>query len=196
MTPHDKILPATEPTLTGAHGMAWLIDLEAIAAKHPGSAPAEAQACGWLVYAPYAHQLWHSYAISCINLRDIPGIPPAKLNLPGATHELMVFALDPERPMRVDDRPAYLAPANFVAQFIEPTDEAAAARIRQAVQDVCDAKLNPDTDYMRHWIHRFGASNVIGAPKRAGETRIVVQAPGEAAVELVIPPHPGPQDLH
>ena len=93
--------------------------------------------------------------------------------------------------------PPLLHPANFHGQFVEPNDAAAAARIRATVQDVLDGKLNPDTDYMRHWMHRFSASNIKGDPKTAGETRITIDhGDGSAPTEVVIPPQPGPQDMH
>jgi hypothetical protein len=61
-----------------------------------------------------------------------------------------------------------------------------------AVQDIVVGKLSPDTDYIRHWAHRFGDNMLLDG---AGETRIFIN-PGEATEQqIVIPPQPGPQDI-
>lgn len=190
-------LPVTTPDRKGPHGLAWKHDLAAIEQKHLGKlrAPAELTVASWVVHAPYAHPVWHSYLIACVSLRNVAGVPPAKINLPGATHEVMVYALNPDHPVTIDDLPHVLQPANFHGQFIEPSDEAAAARVDQTVQDVIDARLSPDTDYARHWIHRFSDSNVLDK-EHVGETRIVTEQPDGTVHELVIPAQPGPQDMH
>lgn len=189
-------LPPTPPVLRGAHGNAWLLDMNAIV-KNPNDPRKAVTLPTYVAHAAYAHPMWHSYLVMCVNLRDLPGVQKAKINLAGATHEIMVFALDPEQELSTTKMPLLLTPVNFVAQFIEPDDAAAEARIKQTVQDVIDGKLNPDTDYGQHWIHRFGASNVKGDPKALGETRITMDpGDGSAPVEVVIPPQPGPQDLH
>lgn len=158
-------LPHQDPELRGAAGMAWQYDIDAISAKrrarHPNEAqpPRELSIASWLVHAPAAHPAWHSYSIYCISLRDVPGFPPAVIHLPGATHEVMVLALNPDFPMAVDEQPRHLTPSNFHGQFIEPSDEAAAARIRAVVQEVVDGVLSPDTDFRQQWVERFSASN-------------------------------------
>lgn len=48
----------------------------------------------WLLTGPW-HPLWTQFTLSVIPLRDTPGLPPAKLHYPGATHELLVMALNP-----------------------------------------------------------------------------------------------------
>lgn len=193
-----SVLPTSEPTLRGAMGNAWAQDIDGFLAKHPEQESMRLSSVGgYLVHAAYAHPAWHSYMIACVNLRDIPGVPPAKINMPGATHEILVYALDPNTPMFVDESPALLHPANFHGQFIEPSDEAAAERMKQTVQDVIDGKLNPDTDYGQLWIRRFSASNIKGDPAKFGETRIVATAPDGAVVaDVTIPPKTPPQDMH
>lgn len=157
-----KLTKDTPPTLLGQHGEAWEHDLAGAVARGltNSEAPLDAQVASWIARAPYAHPFWHSYWISCVNLRDFQGVPPAVITLPGATHEVMVFALDPKHETTVDDFPHRLTPVNFVGQFIEPSDEAAAARIRQTVQDVIDGRLSPDTDFRYEWACRFSGSNL------------------------------------
>lgn len=193
-----RLAKNTTPDLDGAFGRAWVHDIDGTLARHGNprsTVPRDLTVAAWIVCAPYAHPFWSHYSVICVSLRDVPGCQPPVIRMAGATHEVIVHALNPEHEPAIDDYPRLLLPPNFVGQFIEPSDEAARERIRQTVQDVIDAKLNPDTDYTRHWIHRFSDSNIKGDPKRAGETRIVMQdKSGHTVGEVVIPPVPGPQD--
>lgn len=193
---HPNPFPSIEPELKGALGRAWQFDRPAILAKHPSNVPPELTLETWAVHAAYAHPVWHSYMIALISLRELLGAPKPVINLVGATHEIIVYALNPEFPIDLQDQPKLLTPANFHGQFIAESDAAAELRMRATVQDVIDGKLNPDTDFSRHWIHRFSASNIIGDPMTVGETRIVVKNADGSISETVIPPQPGPQDMH
>ena len=152
-----------EPTLRGKYGAAWLLDHEAIK-RHKGVSDDDPRASvtlpSWVVHAAYAHPIWSYYVVFCVALRDTPGVPKSKILLEGATHEVIVFALHPDETPAVDAMPQLLYPANFVGQFIEPDDAAAATRIKQTVQDVTDGILNPDTDFLSQWVERFGDSNL------------------------------------
>lgn len=169
MNPH--MIPDAEPDLTGETetlptggtiqhtGKAWKIDLSAIALKDPlDEARRSLSLTNWIAYVPWAHPIWHSYWITGVALRDVDGMPPAKINLPGATHEIMVYALDPHKPIKLDSHPRLLTPANFVGQFIAADDAAAEALLQQTVQDVLNTRLNPDTDARSQWVARFGDS--------------------------------------
>lgn len=192
----DKIDIA--PTLTGRAGRAWEIDMEkarAMAARlRPDATKNDTTVGCFCAEAPYAHPIWHSYMIGIYHLRPLEGIPAAKINLPGATHELIVVALNPELPrtpfVAGEEFPKFLTPINFCAQIICPDDAAAHALLKGAVQDVIDGKLNPDTDYIRHWMQRFG-SNMIRDPEHAGETKIIM---GDQ--EIVIPAQPAPKEMN
>lgn len=162
------LVGAVAPDLLGRSGKAWAIDLQAAAARTGKESDPRTSVTlpSWVVYAPYAHPIWGYYAILCVALRHVEGVPPAKVMLEGATHEVIVMALDPDFVPAVDAMPRYLWPANFCGQFIEPSDMAASARVRQAVQDVIDGTLNPDTDFRHMWIKRFSDSNIKkDAPK-------------------------------
>lgn len=176
-----RLTANTEPTLRGKHGNAWLVDLEAISRRR-GTVNDPRNAVSlpcWIASAAYAHPMWSHYAIMCIALRDVPGLPPAKVNLEGATHEVMVFAMVPDQAPAVDDMPKLLHPGNFIGQFIAPDDMAAAARVQQAVQDVIDGTLNPDTDFRRLWVERFSASNLKPG---ALEPEFIAASPGGGMV--------------
>lgn len=190
------------PHLTGSAGKAWKVrHAEALASA--GIDPADDATLGhWLVEARWAHPAWHSYSIVLVHLRPMPDGRPTKLYLDDATHEVWLYALDPDGSRQklidgaipgVDGAAGWLTPKNIAGQFIAEDDAAATARVEAAIQRVCDGTLSPDTDYIRHWAHLFGGHMLKPG---AGDTRIVVNPDGPDAVELVIPAHPGPQDLN
>lgn len=183
------------PTIDGPHGKAWAVDLDHARNILGVRVEDDGTVAAWIVEAPWAHPFWHSYVIVLIHLRPMPDGRSTKMYLPGATHEMWLQALDPEHPRAPaisGNGPWHpLKPSNFGAQFIEEADLTAAARIRDAVQRICNGSLNPDTDYIRQWMHLFGDNMIKGDKKTAGETRIVTQQG-----EVTIPPVPGPQDLN
>lgn len=121
----------------------------------------------WLIHAPWAHPVWHSYFLTTIHLRDLPGKPPAVIYLPNATHELLLYALDPDAACceeiirgEADVGASCLQPANFAAQFIAESDDDAGGRIAETVVLVCNGELNPDTDARSSWVSLFGDNMV------------------------------------
>jgi hypothetical protein len=161
--PSTKNINNTEPTLQGAAARAWLVDGPATIERGifdpndpriPNSLPL------WVVHAPNAHPVWSCYIIACVALAPVPGLPDAKIYMPGATHEVFVAALDPDLIPELDGIPQMLRPLNFAGQFIEVSNDAAATRVQQAVQDVVDGALNPDTDFCHDWVTRFSGSNL------------------------------------
>jgi len=193
---------AIEPDVADVHGKAWKVDLAAFRAKLDVRPEDDGTVAVWIVEAPWAHMIWHSYAVILLHLRPLPDASTTKIYLDGATHELGVYALDPDGKREPLIRGAagfgdagaanFLTPLNFAAQFVEPSDAAASERIEKTVRAICAGKLSPDTDFIRTWMHLFG-DNMIKPEYRAsaGETRI-----GFGGVEIVIPAKPGPQDMH
>lgn len=155
--PHpDENLPL--PTLVGRSGRAWRYDLEAFYAKI-GKTPGDSCVEMWLFECPEAHPVWHSYVLSLVHLRPvmINGVTlPTTLYLAGATHEIVLFALNPQEPRDVLSYPHVLNPKNFAAQFIADSDATAAERIEATVQLIVNGDLNPDTDALSAWIALFG----------------------------------------
>lgn len=144
----------TPPTITGPHGRAWRIDPVARANGRP-----DAGVVAWMVEAPWAHPAWHSYAIVLISLRPIEGLPDPKIYRDGATHEMVVFALNPDESRQATlDGGVFrqLTPCNFAGQFIEIEDGYAMQRIECAVLEIIHGQLSPDTDFRHAWINRFG----------------------------------------
>lgn len=152
----------TPPTLVGPVGRAWLFDIEAQTIRF--KLPPHSSIAQWLIEAPWAHPIWHSYVLSLIHLRPLGERGDASLiiYLKGATHELVLYALDPDlkregalHDCRLVSR-ACLLPKQYADQLIVPDDAAAAQRIRAAVQDIIDGRLSPDTDHQAAWVARFG----------------------------------------
>ena len=114
--------------LEGPYGTAELVPI-------PDIPSAAETVCTWLLTAPRAHPLWSQYAIVAVRLRDLPGFPPPTRQFDGATHELLVIALNPEHGTMTPKRAVrfwrkgrslpYLTPVN-IAHQIEGTDEEAA----------------------------------------------------------------------
>jgi hypothetical protein len=156
----DKV--ERKPDVQGTAGRAWLCDIEALYRAARKDRSEYSLIDQWVVEAPWAHPVWHSYLLVLIHLRPIPGMPPPKMYLQDATHEMWLYALDPDKSRReiiesANMSGSLLQPMNFGAQFIELSDELASERIRRTVQDICDRKLSPDTDYRRDWQKLFGS---------------------------------------
>ena len=148
------------PVVSGPHGRAWLCDLGASRLVRDIRPEDDATITHWVVEAPWAHPCWHSYTIILVHLRPMPNKHETLFYLDGATHELWVYALDPRKDrnkLLLGRETDYcLQPGNFAAQFIEVTDELAFARVRAAVQEICNGDLCPDTDFIRDWARLFG----------------------------------------
>jgi len=143
-------ITGSEERFDGAYGTAEAVPL-------PDVPEAAESLCTWLLTAPHAHPAWSQYLMPVVRLRDgIPGMPPPKRQFPGATHELIVIALDPEHgPYTPDNlrqrymdpgnsqygRLPYLTPGN-VAHQIEGSDDEGRML---AAWGVTAGVLNPET---------------------------------------------------
>ncbi len=112
----------------------------------------------WLLTAPAAHPVWTQYALVVVRLRDdVPGFPPPHRRFVGATHELLVLALNPDGGPYTGAALAegkvlpYLMPPNLVEQF-EATDHEMQDLASLAAQAVAHGILNPDTDGRAAWL--------------------------------------------
>lgn len=148
------------PDLTGHVGRAWRLDLADFRKALGRSEQTDAAVAGWVIEAAWAHPVWHSYLISLVHLRPLPGQPEPDLAIEAASHQFWLFALDPAEPreavLRGQVRPSMLWPANFAAQLAAPDDDTAIGFVEAAVLDICGGQLSPDTDYLHAWADRFG----------------------------------------
>ena len=148
----------TRPDQVAPHGRAWRRDLDAVR-RAAGVGNDDAMLVSWIIEAPWAHPVWHSYNLTLVHLRPTERHPRPVIHVPGTTHEMMLFALDPlqpREPMLRTNAMAWLRPPNFAAQLVEPSDEEAIDRINATVASIIHGFLNPDTDALRDWINLFG----------------------------------------
>jgi hypothetical protein len=176
MTPWQRDTISIEPTIATVHARAWLADLSR---WDPGSKVAAVAV--WLIEAPWAHPIWHSYRLTLVHLRSEPGFPEPLIHVPGATHEMVLAALSPDSPREpvvngvrgathemvlatmggiaahhLLNLPVILTPVNFAAQMVCPGDAEAAGLVAKAVAMICERRLNPDTDFIAQWVALFG----------------------------------------
>lgn len=134
----------TEPDeLTGAYGTARRVPRDRYRDSHPAGLNA------WIITAPCWHPIWSQYQLGVVSLADIPGVPPARLQRPGVTHELNVVALNPDHgPYDArhlpDEGLHFLTPVNIAEQFTT-TDEQARNLAQLCARAVVDGLLIPET---------------------------------------------------
>ena len=156
---------ATDLETKYANGRAWRVDIDQVMKNTDAKPGSHAVIDWWVIEAPWAHPIWHSYSMTLVHLRPMPTNfgDDLAIHVPGATHEMLLYALDPKGDRAKMLELGYskesclpLLPGNFAAQLVEASDYEAAQRIEDTVKDVCDGLLSPDTDHLRDWIKRFG----------------------------------------
>lgn len=170
--------PVTAPPIvSGPHGRAWLCDT-ANGQRILGVPPErDSTLAHWVIEAPWAHPIWHSYSLVLVSLRPMPGTS-TMLYLDDATHELWLYAMDPNKDRNrllstaiVEGN--WMSPGNYASQFVEIDDQLALDRVKAAVQKVCDGQLSPDTDFTSQWVALFGGNMMKDRPYwRAPKIRV------------------------
>ncbi len=133
----------------GEMGKAWVL-------KKDNQGREDTSVGNWAVQAPWAHMAWHQYVLSVVHLRPSPTYGDAIKYRADVTHEVVVYALDPKKPLTPDTiitpgNLPILIPPNYAYQITIESDEAAKERVRKLVEDIADGVLNPDTDARRTW---------------------------------------------
>jgi hypothetical protein len=151
---------APPPAFEGPLGKAWKYPLPTDDGDWRLAVSLDAN---YLIFAPSAHPFWAWHVLLAIALRDVDGQPPAHKHYPEATHELMVWALDPDHPppdprawpMPPDDgspRPLQMMqPADAVVQFDVASDEQATEIVTLAAKACTTGLLVPDSDHRGAW---------------------------------------------
>lgn len=134
-----------ETEFDGAYGRAaaWAVPTT------PGAAET---VCTWILTHPQGHPLWSQYLLAVVRLTDNPDFPPPKRQFLGATHELLVLALDPGKgpyapdtmDRFLDGMLPFLTPVN-IAHQIEGTDDEAGLLAAYAAWGVTVGALWPET---------------------------------------------------
>lgn len=139
--------PQRDPDVSGPAARAWLCRrTPAERAEWPGTVDS------WLVVVNGAHLGWSVFVAALMTLRDVPGFPPAKVAIAGATHELMVWATD-DRELSVDPdvgetvaRLPPLEPPNYGRQFRVESDVQATQVAMAIVTAFCRGGLPIEPD--------------------------------------------------
>ena len=59
-----------KPQINGPHAQAWKYDLDAFREANKTSR-ADSSVASWVIRAPWANPLWHSYALHLLHLRPL-----------------------------------------------------------------------------------------------------------------------------
>lgn len=124
----------------------------------------------WLVYAPgvCVNSYW---IVAAIALRDIAGMPPARRQYDGATHEIMFAALDTDPEDAPDPDGALgepVLPLDLAYQFDDASDAQAAEVLDKCVHAIMTGTIAPDSDFRRDWARRIEATlHMMRSAKRA-----------------------------
>lgn len=111
--------------------------------------------CTWVINAPWAHPFWSQYLLMLYDLTSPTEKPPV-IHMEGATHEFLLFAVDPDHPLMPHRAPSEqtirtLEPPNMGYQFRAADNDAARVRIGHLVEMVKARVLSPDTDFRSKW---------------------------------------------
>lgn len=115
----------------------------------------------WLLYCPGAHLAWSYWMMGAASLADFPGMPPAKIVVPGATHEVMIWSIHPDHVIEIDlfrrgewlegePRPL-LSPPDLVHQVRLPSDEVAEHLLEMMAKEIMTGRISPDQDFRVVW---------------------------------------------
>lgn len=97
---------------------------ECLLVDDPDIPDQQATVTSWFLDCPAQSPAWSHYLLSIIHLRPIPGVRPAVIREPHATHEVMVIALDPRGNPHPEDTETwrFLTPVNVCEQVQLPSD--------------------------------------------------------------------------
>lgn len=140
--------------MSGQGGRAWRVEMRPPGQR--GKSDWDGTVGLFIVNAPGMHPCWEYWVVSLIHLRPIAGVKPAHIDLPGATHEFMIVALDPEQPLPglvVDEQwqPKWLRPIDVIEQFTAANDAVADRILELAVQAIVAGVASPDQGYRAWW---------------------------------------------
>jgi hypothetical protein len=125
-------------TMTGPAGTAVEVIIDEVAVPDHAATLAT-----WFLHCPGQSPAWDKYLLSAVHLRPIEGVRPAAVNLPGATHEVLLLALVPDAGPTPDDPSTWvpMQPFNLMEQVVMPDDESTVVMLEMAVQAVLDGVL-------------------------------------------------------
>jgi hypothetical protein len=161
------------PTIAGRYGRAWQVRLPPVGQR--GAPQFDGTLDAYLLHRPGAHAFWDHWLVSVVHLRPIDGVPPAVLQAPTSTHELLIAALDPQTALPTLDvtdlttwRPHLLRPFDVMEQFSAANDAIAADVFDVAIRTIVEHGASPDQDWRGWWRSMIAetAATLAGADRR------------------------------
>lgn len=150
--------------INGRHGQRWPVVMPSAADLERNPAVAATLAM-FVMYIPEAVAAWSWYGCSVIHLRDIPGTKPPRIDFEGATHEILILALDPREGTPDPFQPGgfkYLLPINVEAQCKLDTDEQALRLLEMISQNCIDGQMPVEPDGIiganKFWVEAIRAT--------------------------------------
>lgn len=146
-----------KPDGEGAAGRWWQVSLTEEQKADPRAAIGSRL---YIVDQPGVNIFWSEYGLFLIDLvTEIEGVDPAKKRFPEATHELIIFALNPDRAHDPDDFDPnnHLTPPNLVHQF-KATQRDAERIMHLLCRSFVEGRLSPDSDFTRRNIEVIDAT--------------------------------------
>lgn len=118
----------------------------------------EAGIATWVINGPF-HPLWRWWALGVVHLRPLAGVRPVVLRREGASHEVLIFSVDPEKCPEPDidklEREGgelpNLMPLDLVHQVVGLDDEQAAELAGLMVKAIVAGEMSPDQDFAEMW---------------------------------------------
>jgi len=97
----------------------------------------------WFCEFPHVTPLGDRFALVCVSLRDIKGVPPAHKQFPDATHELALYAVSPDTTAEQWRKGEWspMLPINYVEHFVTPWDHVAAWVCERAAESFVDGRF-------------------------------------------------------
>jgi hypothetical protein len=135
---------------------------------HPINPPEaiESMVATWFFEDRASHPIWYQYAASVIHLRDILGMQSPVRYFPEATHELVIFALNPAYRLGPTSefhefQKALMSPVNICVQFRAYSDDAA----RERIEDLLKTAPSVDSDFRLWWRSRLNGATPSDYPR-------------------------------
>ena len=123
----------------------WKINLTNKTKAHEAHLGTHALECPW------ANPSWSQWVFGLFHLRDIKDVPPVDIVFEGATHQVIVGAINPKFPLKPwsspDEPLHYLTPMDQSCQFAAETDAEALVRLEAAILAICHRNLSPDATF-------------------------------------------------
>lgn len=150
--------PADKPDRTAPHGRGWRC-------RHPDADRFPAAVETWLLHVPQAHPYWAFWMVGAIALDPDRGVDRRALQFAEATHEFIIVAMDPARPIPPPSRwedAVYSDAPDLKFQVELPTDERGDRAAREIVvlmaRTVIERGMSPDAVNRAYWIKSIQAT--------------------------------------